>query len=112
MSWVTNTILTFSPLETGADSDPTQVLAAVNKFFEERESPVVFIPLPDEAVGGDKVLERPTFIAAINYLNLADFSGHLASLPWNCPEDVQLIVCEQEDDEYRVVFPCRKESAK
>lgn len=104
MSYVTNTILTFSILE--GDSDHRDVLERVNAYFLKAVTGFI-IPSSDAWYGGTKVLERPTFFAAFNYLNLEKFVEHLRALDWKEPEEVQLIVCEEHDNEYRIIWPCR-----
>ena len=110
MSIVTNTILSFSIME-----DEEKMVRYVNEYFEkEGTGHQRGFPLPsarecleDDFIGGGKCLERPTHLAAFNYLREAAFLEHIAALPWECPDFVQVLLCRQEDEEYEVVFPCR-----
>lgn len=100
MSVVTNVILSFSASEIDLDDDYLDVIARVNKFFPVGAG---FKRSVDETAGGTKHMERPTFCGAFNYLDLEGFSKHLSNLPWKYPENVQLFVCEQDDEVYRQV---------
>jgi predicted dinucleotide-binding enzyme len=96
MSNVTNVILSFSVLE--ADEI---VLQKVNEFDFPHGSG--FINANTEGTcGGSKWLERPTFVGAFNHLDLEALKQHLRRVDWEEPAFVQLIVCGQDDDEYRI----------
>jgi len=105
MSHVTNVVLSFSVGEPEGEDD-RDVIGRVNKFFSDGGGFV--LPADHDWYGGSKFLERPTYVAAFNYLSLGHFIEHLKSLPWRFPEYVQLFVCEQDDDEYRLIYPCKK----
>lgn len=103
MSVVTNTVLSFTASESN-DLDNRDVIERINQYFVGIGDMQRFV-VPDNTdwYGGAKVLERPTFVAAFNYLDLDGLIAHLKTLPWRYPEHVQLCVCEQEDDDYRLL---------
>ena len=53
--------------------------------------------------GGTKNLEVNIFIGAYNHLNLNDLIQHMSTIDWEEPEDVQVIVKEQNDDRFRII---------
>ncbi|WP_424001472.1 hypothetical protein [Maribacter sp. IgM3_T14_3] len=106
MSVVSNVILSFSVGE-----DESQRMKDVNEFdingnkinlvsadFQRKEN--------YEAkawYGGSKYLEKPLYIGAYNNLNLNAFIDHLKTIIWDEPENVQLIINEQNEDLFKVV---------
>ncbi len=55
------------------------------------------------AYGGSKYMEQPLYAAAFNYLNLDDFLRELRRIEWKHSENVRVMVCEQDDDAYRMI---------
>lgn len=108
MSYVTNTILSFSIME-----DEEAMISLVNKYFSDGaygQTQMGFIYPPGYGwYGGCKALERPTFVAAFNYMAEDEFLKHLRSLPWKEPEWVQVMLCRQNDEEYEMLYPCHVE---
>lgn len=98
MSNVTNVILSFSILEA-----EELVLREVNEFDFRYGSGFIDADI-DGVCGGSKWLERPTFVGAFNHLDLEALKCHLRTIRWDAPEHVQLIVCGQDDDIYRIEF--------
>lgn len=99
MSLVTNCILSFSISETEKER-----IEEVNSFFDCKP----FISCADESLpngwyGGTKYLETPIYIGAFNYFNKVDFINHLVNIEWYYPEDVQLIIEEQDDARFRII---------
>ena len=105
MSEVTNVILSFSVSETDVEDD-SDVISRVNEFFVD-DGQRFIIPANDDWYGGQKVLERPTYVGAFNYFHLQEFIDFIKKMSWKYPEMVQVIVCGQEDDEYTTFWPCR-----
>lgn len=103
MSVVTNIVISFKASESDTDDD-RDVIERVNQYFVAVDDRQRFV-VPDNKdwYGGAKCLERPTFIGAFNYLDLDGLIAHLKTMPWRYPEHVQLFVCEQEDDDYRLL---------
>lgn len=56
--------------------------------------------------GGTKYLEAGIYIGAFNNFPLADFVEHLKNIKWECPESVQLIVKEQNEDKFKIINVC------
>jgi hypothetical protein len=103
MSLVTNVILSFSILE-----NASLRLDEVNKYFDDRAQGMWerLFELPDDAYSGTKSLERPTCVGAFNYLNLwQGFLPHVANVNWDHPENVQVFVCDQDENSYTDRFP-------
>ena len=101
MSEVTNVILHFSICE-----NEDWALAAVNEFFDEGEKPFVSLEddsLPSGWYGGRKGSEAPLFYGAFNYLDLEDLIDHMRQLDFRYREDVQLIVCGQHEQRFRII---------
>lgn len=102
MSEVTNLILTCSLGE-----KEEFVLSQINKF-EINNKPFKMISINDKKLpsawyGGTKYMECCIFMGAYNYLNLNEFIDHLKSIEWEDPEDVQLIVRNQNEDRFKIV---------
>lgn len=53
--------------------------------------------------GGSKCLETPLYIGAINHLDIDGLIEHLKMLEWDKPENVQIILKEQESDKFRII---------
>lgn len=102
MSLVTNLILTW-PCD-GYGTQPSPFLQAVNAHFEGKPGLVHVDSVQNgDWYGGTKYLEVEVAIGAINYLDLDAFMAHLRTVPWERPEHVQLMVCEQEDPGFRII---------
>lgn len=91
MSLVTNCILSFSNLE------EKERIKEVNSFFDCKP----LISCNDESLlrgwyGGTKLLETPIYIGSFNYLCKYDFFNHITAVDWEYPEDVQLMLKEQD----------------
>jgi len=102
MSVVTNAILTYSILE---QEDETNRIGEVNKFFGESRG---FVHCDTPTLergwyGGTKMLETNVAIGSFNHLRLNDFVEHLESIKWEEPQNVQLIVQEQDDERFRII---------
>ena len=98
MSRVTNVILSFSVLEPKYD-----VLQRVNAFFKPEYSTSYrgfIVPDNDLWYGGTKFLERPTYLGAFNNFNADKFMDFLETIDWIFPYEVQIFICEQDDNGY------------
>jgi protein associated with RNAse G/E len=100
MSVVTNLILHIGILE-----DEEDRIKDVNEFWEDGIGLVSFdsSDLPRGWYGGTKMLEANLYVGAFNYLDLDEFITHLEKIRWEYPEEVQVIVKEQEDDLFRII---------
>ncbi|WP_027394089.1 hypothetical protein [Aquimarina latercula] len=102
MSEVTNLILTCSTGE-----KEKLILSKINQFkMDNKLFKIVSIndkTLPDAWYGGTKYMECNIFIGAYNYLNLEKLIDNLKSIEWEDPEDVQLIIKQQNDDHFRII---------
>lgn len=50
-----------------------------------------------------RAFEQPTLVGAFNHLDLGNFFLFVISLPWAEPENVQIIVKEEDDSRYRIL---------
>lgn len=104
MSVVTNVLLNMSIIE-----DHENRLHDVNVYLlKEHKSGLVDMDdesLPHRWYGGNKMLEVNLSIGSFNYLDLVRLCEHLRTINFSCPEDVQLIVCEQEESTFKIVDP-------
>lgn len=104
MSHVTNAILAFDVMDD--DMPLERINAGINgKGFTTVDDP----ELPYGWYGGDKFLETPLLIGAFNYLDIDGLLRHLAALPWQHPERVQLIVKDDNDDRFSILYPAAPE---
>lgn len=115
MSKVTNAILHMGCLNDEAGED-TALLEAVNLAFGPDgplSTQMGFVLIDSEDVGGSKNLECTLAIGAFNYLDLDKLIAHLRTVPW--PSDqrdlVQLIVKEQDDDAFGIIWVNADEEA-
>ncbi|MEL6559483.1 MAG: hypothetical protein AAFQ94_14935 [Bacteroidota bacterium] len=106
MSVVTNVIIAFSASENEAER-----LNDIHKF-QYNNQPFRIVSVNDSKLqkgwyGGTKYLETNILIGAYNHLNLKDLIQHMSTIDWEEPEDVQVIVKEQNDDRFRIInlFP-------
>ena len=105
MSRVTNTILSFSIME-----DIKDRLDDVNRFestghFHDGHAGFEYEQSWDAQphIGGCKMLEHPTFIGAFNHFDFARFLDHLRQVKWEYADEVQVMVCGQDDDVYTLI---------
>ena len=110
VSYVTGVILLARPGEW--EHDDQSMLKRVNEYFASfgegwpGNKGLVDVEDPGGWYGGTKCLECCMAVGSFNYLDLEEFIEHLKSLRghWQDPEDVQLLVCEQEDSTWRFVL--------
>lgn len=100
MSYVANTILVFSVIE-----DEIERLSEVNSFFGESKG---FVSCDDENLkigwyGGTKMLETNLCIGVFNYLDLDGLIQHIKNIKWESPQDVQIIIQNQNDDKFSII---------
>lgn len=107
MSHVTNVILAVgvdnwddcgSP---GCDT-PSQVLALNKLLQREFGQQLADADAKPNVVGGTRHLEICVWIAAFNYVPKARLEKLVADLPWANPAQVQLMICDQDDDVFTV----------
>ena len=106
MSVVTNLLIAFSSGER-----ENEVLAQLRKYMHRGQAfNIVSVKnpaLPPSWYGGSKYLETGLLVGAYNHLGLTALLAFMQQMQWNDPEDVQLIVKEQETFKFRVIdlFP-------
>lgn len=89
MSIVTNLILAVGTNDVDIDE--------INKYFSAGR-------LTEAVGGGSMYFENRTFYAAMNHMGPIDrFCDFLRSFNFDWPEEVQVIVAEQDDYKYRVI---------
>ena len=94
MSVVTNVILTGFSLIRGTSIAPLQ------KWMVDRGYGA-WLPVHDEA-HGDKYLEMDVLVGAFNYFPTEEFVELVFSIPWDNPETVQLLICEQHEYKFKI----------
>jgi len=112
MSHVTDTILSMSILE-----DWESRIKEVNKYFDDdvedcHTNGFVEKELPHEVYGGHKVLQAYIFIGAFNYLGIDELIKHIKSISWESPENLQIILQDENDDKFRIIEPFGEENQK
>lgn len=108
MSNVTNLIISFSIIE-----DEISRINEVNLFhnnglnfeiksanFEEEKKNVFGKESENRWYGGSKKLETPLYIGAFNNLDLRGLIKYCQKIEWIEPENVQIIVKEQDSDKF------------
>ncbi len=107
MSVVTNIILV-TPIT--FEEDMPKLKRKINSFFngEHGYRTPGFVAVEDKKLpkgwyGGTKMLETELWIGAFNHINLDDLVEHLRKIKWEYPEEVQLIVKEQEEDRFEII---------
>ncbi len=103
MSVVTNCIFSFSVLE-----DEPEIADQVNFYFYVFEcKPLISCDntwyVPNGWYGGSKMLETPLYIGAFNCFDVDLFLEHVRKIEFRCPEDVQLMVQEQEESRFTLI---------
>lgn len=108
MSVVTNALLRM-PL--AHEEEEIAKLVEVNLFFAGSQAGFVSLDdpkLPIGWYGGSKMLEVNLAVGAFNYLSLDELCAHIREITWAHPDEVQLIVQEQDDDVFRIIHPCKE----
>jgi hypothetical protein len=104
MSQVTNIILSMGSQDEDEDKRKIQ---EVNAFFEGEQKGFVLVNDEDSPFhgwyGGSKFFAGDVAIGAFNYLHLKKFIEHIQTLKWEMPDEVQLIVREQDDTRFRII---------
>lgn len=100
MSYVTNVILTFGPEWATEDEQAKSNMQKINDWLCENNCGAFRFPLGaiDAAVGGTKSLDCEIFVGAFNYLNVEGFADLVFSLSWEWPDEVQILVKNQDAD--------------
>ena len=106
MSDVTSLLIAFS---SGERED--KVLTHLRQHMH-RGQPFRIVSVKDAALptgwyGGSKYLETGLLVGAYNYLDLVALLAFMQRMEWEDPEDVQLIIKEQEAFKFRIInlFP-------
>lgn len=103
MSIVTNLLLTFSISE----DEPTR-MKEVN-WFQHRGRDIN-LTSADFSIGGmksydgSKNMEAILYIGVYNHFNLEEFITYLSGLRWKELDRVQLIVKEEEDEMFKILY--------
>ncbi len=103
MSDVTDVILSWAPHVFDDEEDAAALLQQVNqsKAFKGQQGFVLINA--EECYGGSRWLGMNIAIGAFNYLDLEGLIAHLRTLQWKFPETVQLMVCGELDDKFRLI---------
>jgi hypothetical protein len=104
MSHVTDIILV-TAIEDGAeieDGHPNADL--LSKYLSERHTGTTLVKV-DGFAGGGKAMQCDVFAAAVNYLSMGDLVAAMNEVPWQAPENVQLMLKDEHDDTFRIMRP-------
>ncbi len=99
MSDVTNVILSFSINENEIAEDQYVNVIKLNTWLDNHGYGV-FGRDADDIAGGNKHLETPLYVAAFNYFGSRAFADFVEFLTWNEPENVQLLIQEQNENKF------------
>lgn len=95
MSNITNIIFV-----TSVDEDISmQALREISSFVD-----MDWQSLKDEVTGGTKILECEVYVGAFNYFDENKFIDELKSIKWNYPEELQVMVKREDDDQFTTIF--------
>jgi len=103
MSVVTNLILLFSKSE---DCTIIEQQLAEFKYSNNIIFQIASIEndkLPKGWYGGSKYMEANIYLGAFNHFNTNDFINHLKSIKWENPQDVQIIVKEENEFKFKLI---------
>lgn len=103
MSCVTNAILCVDILEPRLWLD--RVNEQINDQADAGGQQFVDINTPEAWYGGTKCWEANTAVAAFNYFPPTAIAKAVAACQWEYPENVQLIVCDQDDEQFSILYP-------
>lgn len=95
MSHVTNVMVAVGVDNWGSGDIPPGIVE-MNKTLAKEASGQILLCI-DESVGGLKNLEIPVFAAAFNYVPIDVIINAAVDVPWNNPQQVQLMICDQDD---------------
>ena len=105
MSWVTDALLILG-LQECFDDDFEVVadipsLAAINAWLEDHDFGT-FDRLDEQVTGGGKAMQALVYGGAFNHLarNLDEFLRVVAAQPWRVPEEVQLLLKDEEEGRF------------
>lgn len=99
MSSVTNIILKTGCTDEG-DATQQCIDTLLLAFLEKHPRATPPLVQVDRQGGGDKYMECDLFIGAINYLDRNWLLEVFRGLPWPDPEEVQLFLQTQEQDQF------------
>ena len=99
MSDVTNVILSFSINENEVTEGQYGNMVKINEWLDNHGYGV-FGQDADDVAGGNKHLETPLYVVAFNYFGSRAFADFVEFLNWNEPENVQLLIQEQNENKF------------
>lgn len=98
MSHVTNIIVFHTGYENKRKGSIKNFL---NSFFEDG-SQHFWKAGEDFQVGGTRVWEASTYMAALNHVNLPDLISHIESIDWRYPEYVMVLIKDPHDEDFSI----------
>lgn len=82
-------------------------VSQMNAYLRSKFGEHVLLRNVREYAGGGKRLECDVFIVAVSHLNIPDFLDVFRQASWNWPEEVQLMIKDQEDTIFSIHSPAR-----
>lgn len=103
MSWVTDILLIFNVKEL-YDADHKELaevpaLRGIQSWFEEKGR-LMLDNLDQHAISGGKVMQACVYGGAYNFLEIKEFIEVVKSQPWQEPENVQLLIQDEEEPRF------------
>lgn len=87
--------------------DETSTIHDVNLYFDD--APLHKRGFVDCLVGdGDKVIQPAVWAGAFGSLDVESFLSWCRTIVWNNPEQVQIFICEEDEDNFRERFHQQK----
>jgi hypothetical protein len=102
MSRVTNCILAFHICE-----NEEYMISVINGWIAEKYEGQKFVDI-SELCGGSKGMEQPTYAAAFNFFSIPALCDFIRMGNWEYPDSVQLIVCDEDENKYKILYPLMK----
>jgi hypothetical protein len=78
-------------------------IESINCEVSLRFGQLGYWPLDPESVGGAKCFELDTWTAAFNYVPTKDILDIFATAPWDDPESMQILICEQDQSIFETI---------
>jgi hypothetical protein len=109
MSWVTDVLL-LTGLQEGFDEnfetlEEIPAIKAINVWLEQNEFGTLD-ELHEHVLGGGKAMQALVYGGAFNFLRIEEFIRLVRAQPWQEPDNVQLLLKNEDEGRFRLYdFP-------
>lgn len=93
MSHVTDVVLFCSLLD-----KENGTIEQINQWLQEKEN--INLNELDCHAGGNKCMQASVWGGAFNYFNIQEFTDYLLTLPWEFPDNVQVMIQDEHDEQF------------